>query len=58
MGGCRPKGSKESAVAKAAKAARKRAAAAEAERQGAAKRANFFVPRATRSKTASASSGR
>jgi|SaaInlStandDraft_6_1057023.scaffolds.fasta_scaffold138279_2 hypothetical protein len=45
MGRGRTTGSKESAAATAAKAAKKRTAHAEAASQGAAKRANFFAPR-------------
>lgn len=56
MGRGRPPGAKQRSSITAARAEKKRAAEAESERQGAAKKANFFVPRATRSKAASAAS--
>ena len=56
MGRGRPTGSKESAATKAAKAAKKRTAQAEAESQRAAKKTNFFAPRTRSSANSAAAS--
>ena len=58
MGRGRPPGAKQRSSITAARAEKKRAADAEAERQGAAKKANFFVPRThSKASAAPASSG-